>query len=58
MGPDGPTVSSMDLIVRPDILLVEVDQVATVSTTTVEAEYTEQLMESNYTAAAVKASAP
>ncbi|RPD54074.1 erylysin B [Lentinus tigrinus ALCF2SS1-6] len=58
MGPDGPTISSMDLIVRPDTLLVEVDQNATIATTTVEAEFTEQLMESNYTAKSIKASAP
>ena len=58
MGPDGPTMSSMDLIVRPDTLLVQVDQLGTIKTTTVEAEYTEKLMESNYTADAIKASAP
>ena len=58
MGPDGPMVSTMDLIVRPNDLLVTVDQNAKIQTTNVEAEYTQSLMTSNYTAAAVKASAP
>lgn len=58
MGPTGPTISSQELIVRPASLGVVVDQVATIQTTMVEAEYTQKLMESNYTAASVKASAP
>lgn len=58
MTPTGPTVSAQELIVRPTTLAVVVDQVATIQTTTVEAEYTQQLMESNYTAVSVKASAP
>ncbi|RPD54073.1 hypothetical protein L227DRAFT_567556 [Lentinus tigrinus ALCF2SS1-6] len=58
MGSDGPLVSTMELIVRPNDLLVTVDQTAKIQTTTVEAEYTQSLMRSNYTAASIKASAP
>ncbi|KAI0690514.1 hypothetical protein C8T65DRAFT_745785 [Cerioporus squamosus] len=58
MTSSGPAISTQKLVVRPTILGVVVDQVATIQTTTVEAEYTQQLMESNYTAVSVKASAP
>lgn len=58
MGRDGPVPSSRELIVRPDTLRAIINNRATIDTTTVEAEFTETLMESNYTSASVKVSAP
>ncbi|KDQ25827.1 pleurotolysin B precursor [Pleurotus ostreatus PC15] len=58
MGRDGPVPSSRELIVRPDTLRAIINNRATIETTTVEAEFTETLMESNYNSASVKVSAP
>ena len=58
MTSDGPQPSTRELIVRPATLNVNVNQTATIETTTVEAEFTETLMESNYNSVSVKVSAP
>ena len=51
--------SSYELIARPEgPLNVTINNRASIETTTVESEFTEQLMESNYTSVAVKISAP
>ena len=55
---DGPAPSSRELIVRPNTLRAIIDNRATVETTTVEAEFTKELMESNYNSVSVKASFP
>lgn len=55
---DGPISSSRELIERPSTLHIVVNNVATIETTTVEAEFTQKLMESNYNSVSVKASAP
>ncbi|RPD73901.1 pleurotolysin B precursor [Lentinus tigrinus ALCF2SS1-7] len=58
MTTSGPQSSTRDLIVRPNKLNVNVNQTATIETTTVEAEYTETLMQSNYTSVSIKVSSP
>lgn len=58
MTSDGPLASTRELILRPESLNVNVNQTATIETTTVEAEYTETLMQSNYNSASIKVSAP
>ena len=58
MTSDGPQPSTRELIVRPATLNANVNQTATIETTTVEAEFTETLMESNYNSVSVKVSAP
>lgn len=55
---DGPIVSSRELIERPSTLRAVVNTVASIETTTVEVEFTQKLMESNYNSVSVKASAP
>ncbi|EEB89936.1 hypothetical protein MPER_11918 [Moniliophthora perniciosa FA553] len=55
---DGPQPSSRELIVRPSTLRAVVNNRATVDTTTVEAEFTQTLMESNYTSVSVKVTTP
>ena len=54
----GPTPSTRELIVRPTTLNAIVDNRATIDTSTVEAEFTETLMESNYNSVSVEVSAP
>ncbi len=58
MTSSGPQASTRELIVRPDKLNVSVNQSAQIDTTTVEAEYTETLMQSNYNSISIKVSAP
>ncbi|KAK7029592.1 hypothetical protein VNI00_010406 [Paramarasmius palmivorus] len=58
MTPNGPQPSSRELIVRPSTLRPVIDNRATIDTTTVEAEFTQTLMESNYTSVSVKVSTP
>ncbi|KAH8832148.1 erylysin B [Flagelloscypha sp. PMI_526] len=58
MTPDGPLSSSRECIERPDALHSVVNNVATIETTTVEVEFTQKLMESNYNSVSVKVSAP
>ncbi len=58
MTSDGLLASTRDLIKRPNSLNVNVDQTATMDSTTVEAEYTQTLMQSNFNSVAVKAAAP
>ncbi|KAI0714079.1 erylysin B [Cerioporus squamosus] len=58
MTSDGPQASTRPLIVRPTSLNVNVNQTATMNTTTVEAEFTQTLMQSNYNSVSVKAGAP
>ncbi|CAA7262065.1 unnamed protein product [Cyclocybe aegerita] len=55
---DGPIFSSRELIERPSTLRAVINNVATIETTTVEVEFTQKLMESNYNSVSVKASAP
>ncbi|KIJ26612.1 hypothetical protein M422DRAFT_236447 [Sphaerobolus stellatus SS14] len=55
---DGPISSSRECIVRPDTLRAVVNNVSSIETTTVEAEFTKKVMESNYNSVSVKASAP
>ena len=58
MTASGPQPSVRELIVRPNSLNATIDQRATIETTTVEAEFTETLMESNYNSVSIKVSAP
>ena len=58
MTASGPQVSARALIVRPTTLNAIIDNRAVISTTTVEAEFTNTLMESNYNSVSVQASAP
>ncbi|TFK77702.1 hypothetical protein K466DRAFT_607811 [Polyporus arcularius HHB13444] len=58
MTADGPQLSTRDLIKRPNNLNVNVDQTATMDSTTVEAEYTQMLMQDNYNSISVKVAAP
>lgn len=53
-----PIISARELIVRPATLKAVINQTASIQTTTVEAEFTEKLMQSNYNSVSVKASAP
>lgn len=53
-----PVISSRKLIVRPNILNTTIDNSAGIRTTMVEAEFSNTLMESNYTSVAVKVSTP
>ena len=54
----GPEPSARELIVRPSTLNAIINNRATIETTTVEAEFTETLMESNYNSVSVEVSAP
>ncbi|TFK77574.1 hypothetical protein K466DRAFT_439717, partial [Polyporus arcularius HHB13444] len=58
MTADGPQLSTRDLIKRPNNLNLNVDQTATMDSTTVEAEYTQTLMQDNYNSVSVKVAAP
>ena len=58
MTSSGPQVSSRPLLQRPDTINAVVDNRAMIATTVVEAEYTQELMESNYNSVSVQASAP
>ena len=53
-----PVISSRKLIVRPNIFNTTIDNSAGIRTTMVEAEFSNTLMESNYTSVAVKVSTP
>ena len=54
----GPQPSARELIVRPSTLNAIIDNRATIESTTVEAEFTQTLMEQNYNAVSVEVSAP
>ncbi|KAH8832151.1 erylysin B [Flagelloscypha sp. PMI_526] len=58
MTPEGPVSSSRECIERPGTLHSVINNVATIETTTVEVEFTQKLMESNYNSVSVKVSAP
>ncbi|KAI0685389.1 erylysin B [Cerioporus squamosus] len=54
----GPVISARELIARPSTLKAVINQSASIQTTTVEAEFTEKLMQSNYSSVSVQVSAP
>ena len=58
MTSEGPEPSPYDLIVRPESLSANINTNASIETTIVEEEFTEELMESNYTSMAIAVSAP
>ena len=52
----GPQPSARELIVRPSTLNAVINNRATIESTTVEAEFTETLMQSNYNSVSIKTS--